>query len=154
MNWDVIGASAEVMGSVAVFGSLIYLAIQIRQSNIVTREQAQYHILQNQITYFDRLSGDPNFVRTAYGLDLSDADVQYRQHEAHACSVLFKWNWEYVRVQEGIYGITDLPIEGFRWQFKTIGIDRHWNEKKAWFDPRFVEFIEQEVIPYCDAAAK
>jgi hypothetical protein len=152
MNWDVIGAAAEFIGAVAVFGSLIYLAIQIRQSNIITREQAQYHILQNQITYFDRLADDPDLVRTAYGFDLTDSEVQYRQHEANTCSILFRWNWEYVRVQEGIYGVMDLPIAGFRWQFKTIGIDRHWEDKKAWFDPRFIEFMEQNVIPYADNA--
>ena len=152
MDWDVIGVVAEAIGSAAVFGSLIYLAIQIRQNNIAAREQAQYHILQNQISYFDRLADAPDLVRTVYGFDLPDSDVQYRQHEAHVCSVLFRWNWEYVRVQEGIYGIIDLPLMGFRWQFKTIGLDRHWDDKKAWFDPRFVEFMEKEVIPYAEVA--
>ena len=152
MNWDVVGVIADIIGSVAVFGSLVYLGMQIRQNNIVTREQAQYHILQNQITYFDRLADDPHLIRTAYGADLSDADVQYRQDEALACSVLFRWNWEYVRVREGIYGMTDLPVVGFRVQFNVIGLGRYWDDKEAWLDPRFVDFMEREVIPYADGA--
>ena len=32
MNWDAIGASAELLGAIGVIASLIYLATQIRQS--------------------------------------------------------------------------------------------------------------------------
>jgi hypothetical protein len=34
MNWDAIGAIGEIAGAVAVFGSLVYLAIQIKGQNI------------------------------------------------------------------------------------------------------------------------
>jgi hypothetical protein len=32
MNWDAIGAVSEGLGSLAVFLTLVYLAVQIRQS--------------------------------------------------------------------------------------------------------------------------
>ena len=32
MNWDAVGAFAELLGAIAVFGSLVYLAIPIRGS--------------------------------------------------------------------------------------------------------------------------
>ena len=148
MNWEAIGAIAELLGALAVLCTLIYLAVQIRQSNIITREQAHYHMLSNQTSYFDRLAENPDLVKAAYGAHLSDIEIAFRQHEANVCAILFRWNWEYVRVQEGIYGVMDIPLEGFRWQYKTIGIDEHWSEKKTWFDPRFVEFMEANVIPH------
>ena len=33
MNWDAVGAVAEVVGALGVIISLVYLALQIRQSN-------------------------------------------------------------------------------------------------------------------------
>lgn len=39
MNWDAIGAVAELLGSFAVLLTLIYLAFQIRQQNKVTRAE-------------------------------------------------------------------------------------------------------------------
>jgi len=33
MNWDALGAIVEVVGAVAVFGTLIYLALQILIQN-------------------------------------------------------------------------------------------------------------------------
>lgn len=148
VNWDALGAIAELLGAIAVFATLAYLAVQIRHSNIVTREQAQYHMLQNQLSYFDRLAGEEKFVRIVYGSDLSDEEIQYRQHEAHIVGLLFRWNWEYLRVQDGIYPLDALPVDGFRWQYKTIGIRTQWDDKKSWLDSGFVEFMETEVIPH------
>ncbi len=148
MNWEAVGAVAELLGAIAVFVTLAYLAVQVRQSNIVTREQAQYHMLQNQLGYFDSLAANPDFVRTVYGVDSTDEDVRFRQHEAHIVSLLFRWNWEYLRVQDGIYPTDSLPVDGYRWQVATIGIREHWDQKKAWFDPEFVAFMERDVIPF------
>lgn len=150
MSWEALGAIAELLGAVAVFVTLAYLAVQVHQSNIVTREQAQYHMLQNQLSYFDKLAENTAFVRTVYGNDQTDEEVEYRQREAHIVALLFRWNWEYLRVQDGIYPLDSLPVEGFRWQYRTIGIRTQWDEKKSWLDTGFVEFMEREVIPFAD----
>ena len=34
MNWDAIGASAETLGALAVFGTLLYLAVQVRHVKV------------------------------------------------------------------------------------------------------------------------
>jgi putative salt-induced outer membrane protein YdiY len=40
MNWDAIGAIAEVLGALAVFLTLVYLALQIRQNTKAVRSSA------------------------------------------------------------------------------------------------------------------
>ncbi len=40
MNWEAIGASAEVLGVVAILVSLFYVAIQIRQNNNQLNQQS------------------------------------------------------------------------------------------------------------------
>jgi hypothetical protein len=37
MSWDAIGAIAELLGALGVFGSLLYLAVQIRQNTKALR---------------------------------------------------------------------------------------------------------------------
>jgi hypothetical protein len=39
MNWDALGAIAELIGGVAVLITLVYLATQVRQSNQMQRQQ-------------------------------------------------------------------------------------------------------------------
>ena len=41
MNWDAVSAIAELTGSLAVLATLIYLAVQLRQQNDVTRAQIE-----------------------------------------------------------------------------------------------------------------
>jgi hypothetical protein len=48
MNWDAIGAIAELLGAIGVIASLVYLATQIRESHEQMRA-ATYQQLQQQI---------------------------------------------------------------------------------------------------------
>jgi hypothetical protein len=148
VNWEALGAIAELLGAIAVFSTLAYLAVQIRQSNIVAREQAHYHMLQNQIGYFDNLANDINFLKTVYGSDLNADQIAGRQHEAHVISILFKWNWEYMRAKDGVYDEQTLPIQGWRTHYYPMGINRHWEQIKKWHNPEFVKFMDKEIIPY------
>jgi hypothetical protein len=47
MNWESIGAIAEVIGVVAILVSIVYLATQIRQSNEIARAEAEREVLQS-----------------------------------------------------------------------------------------------------------
>ena len=58
MNWEALGAIAEILGSVGVILTLIYLAVQIRQSAKESHANS-VHLLNLQIaTIGDRLSND------------------------------------------------------------------------------------------------
>ena len=51
MNWEAIGAIAEVAGAIGVIATLVYLAIQIRESNRAALQSGTQEI-QNQIQQF------------------------------------------------------------------------------------------------------
>lgn len=148
MNWDAIGAIGELVGALLVIGTLLYLSIQIRQNNVIAREQAHYHMLQNQTSYYDRLAENPDYLKTVYGEHLSESEVKYLQHQSHTTSVFFKWNWEFLRAQEGIYGSTDVPTKGFRREFENANLGEQWAKQKHIFDPRFVTFMDTKVAPH------
>ena len=48
INWEAAGAIGEIVGAVAVFATLVYLARQMRQSNELLRTQARSIFLQNR----------------------------------------------------------------------------------------------------------
>jgi hypothetical protein len=48
LNWDALGAVAETLGAIAVLATLIYLAIQIRQTKELARTQT-YHLAIEQM---------------------------------------------------------------------------------------------------------
>ena len=44
MNWDALGAVAELLGAIAVIVSIIYLAAQVRQTRLQLQSQAEDNI--------------------------------------------------------------------------------------------------------------
>ena len=78
MNWDAVGAVAELIGSIAVVITLIYLAVQLKHNSKSTRLAAAHglastysatlnHISSNQeLTelYFNGLGDDPGLSKT------------------------------------------------------------------------------------------
>ena len=49
MNWDAIGAMAELAGALGVIASLIYVATQIRQSTRASSVEAKLATINSQI---------------------------------------------------------------------------------------------------------
>lgn len=45
MDWDALGAIGEILGAVAVFLTLLYLAAQIRQTNKMARFETTREIM-------------------------------------------------------------------------------------------------------------
>ena len=76
MNWDAVGAAAELVGATGVIASLFYLGTQIRQNTRSVRA-SNYHAV---VTNLSNLSG-------AMGRDGSTADVFVRgQSDFHCLS--------------------------------------------------------------------
>ena len=50
MNWEAVGAIAEVVGVIAIFVSLVYVAVQIRQNT----QQAARNVEANELAAFER----------------------------------------------------------------------------------------------------
>jgi hypothetical protein len=54
VNWEAIGAVGEILGAIAVFVTLIYLASQIKQSNNLARFTATKDVL-NQFNHLNEM---------------------------------------------------------------------------------------------------
>ena len=84
MNWDAIGAIAEAAGAVAIFVSLIYVAIQIRQNS---REIAR-SVKAAELSAFERNVESGNAIREMLLVNADLADLylkgtqSYRQLDA------------------------------------------------------------------------
>ena len=59
MNWDAIGAIGELIGAAAVVGSLVYVAIQIRQNTTATQSNTQQQIFDATTDVNLAIASDP-----------------------------------------------------------------------------------------------
>ncbi|MEH6570916.1 MAG: hypothetical protein V7709_17675 [Halioglobus sp.] len=148
MNWDAVGASAEMLAAIGVIITLLYLASQIRQnteSNRFSRYDSFVHsvsnirqaIIENEdvASIFDRGLRDP--------AELSDLEkVRFRNILYSAIHAM-----ETLHLQLSQSGL-DKEI----WQRQTSLVDRiigspggknWWLEHRVEFDKNFVQAVDK-----------
>ncbi len=75
MNWDAIGAVAEILGAGAVFLSLLYLAIQTRQNTRALRSAAFHQVRDSFSQVSLAMMHDPEMVSINRRIFAEDPDL-------------------------------------------------------------------------------
>lgn len=79
MNWEALGAIAEAVGAIAVFVSLVYVAVQIRQNT----KQFSRSVEANQLAAFERNVESSNRIRELLILHPDLAQLLLRGFKAY-----------------------------------------------------------------------
>jgi hypothetical protein len=83
MNWDAISATAELLGALAVIVTLIYLAVQLRQQNTVTKAQIEQQRADSVIQLVSVLSVPENralYTKVVMDRSLTSADLSEEEN--------------------------------------------------------------------------
>ena len=147
MDITILAAWGEFLGGVAVIGSLLYLASQIRQGAKLL--QASTSAVSNATTIATSMAPvqDPEVARIFWdGMEgraaLSEAD---RRRFDPLISVHFGgWNQEYQYAADGVIGqaIWDARTRWMRRALRRPGIREWWAEWRDIYGDDFVRFID------------
>jgi len=147
MNWDAIGAMAELLGAAAVVASLIYLAAQIRSNTRSVMASATKDAASTIRQWFDTVTSDadlsriftlgvegverlpvedrPRFMFLTFNLLKACEDLHYQAH--HGLMDPGVWRgWDHMLAQY-------LP---------SPGIQEYWTVRRPAFSPLFQEYVE------------
>lgn len=151
MNWDAIGAIAEIIGATAVVITLAYLAIQIRNSTRIAKSAARQAIAEMSMAMGTDLVADKSLT-AALLKDFKEEDVD----EADWVRLLAR-NYIAMRHYENIYYqyLTGMIEEdewlGFRRNLKAVlqwrSMREYWANEHQYYSDTFraeVDRIEAE----------
>ena len=146
MNWDAIGAIAELLGALAVFLTLVYLSIQIRQSNRSTQSVAELEASRQLTEAARRIGRDPQmrqiWDQVADGRELGEDD-----HSAFLwllSEVFFMCEGVFLQYKKGF--LSEELWEQF--ERLIVGYIQHpsgrawWDQGNQPFTPTFKEHVE------------
>ena len=74
MDWNAMGAIGEVLGAIAVVGTLGYLAVQTRHSVRATQANTRQSLLETDQQFILHLMRDPTIETLRFKQDLSDEE--------------------------------------------------------------------------------
>ena len=133
INWDAIGAIGDFAGSIGVFISLVYLAVQMRNSAAETRDASIHSVMELAIQFrAESYSGDLADIRLKAAKGETLTQLESLKFEGYL-SALFELN-ELVFVQ---YQKENLDPEYFEaWERRTgaamsvLRIQQFWAKTK------------------------
>ena len=148
MNWDAISAVAQMVGSIAVVVSVLYLAVQLRSSTRVARVAAQDAAAATLREVTKPFMENAELARVwRAGLEdiksLSAEDQARFFHAAHQfLKALETIHFHY------IYGLLDAQLwEGWRELLRhyvaSPGLEHYLTLRGAVFSRRFIKFIQE-----------
>ena len=153
MNWDAVGAIGEVLGSLAVIGSIFYLAVQVRHAAGVAAATAQQSAAQMSI---DTLlaSLDSQILSKA-----SRKATAGEELDVEELSNYLRWVWARMRVAENAYYQYRQGLLGSdAWLGHSASIPAHvgpggvaepyWARVSASFSGSFNDEVER-VLDWC-----
>ena len=135
MNWDAIGAVGELVGSVAVLVTLIYLALQIRQNTHATRA-ASHHAITDALNQLNLDIANNDAVAQIWLAGMDDRaslnDLQRERYDAllraymHVCDTMYYQ----AQVGAGDHGL---------WKAEETYLNRILtsNGGKSWFEENY-----------------
>ena len=130
MNWEILGTIAEVVGGMGVILSLIYLSIQIRDSNRIASANSRQSMSEFAMAISNfRADHADRYARLEADGDLTEGDRLFRF-------------WSHMQML--VYGETH-----FHQHQLGLMPDTHWEGFAAWLEDYidsngFDEFWEQE----------
>lgn len=165
LNWDAIGAIAELAGAAGVIASLAYLAVQIRQN---TNQMERTARAARGQSYQDLLAGLQNHLAPV-GMDESMSDIFQRGlYSFESLSELekFRFNWifgghivtnenAFYQGKDGILSEerTEQLFKSLKWFFLAPGFREWWRTyPKDTLHPDFVAMLDEYMMEAENAA--
>jgi hypothetical protein len=150
MEWDALGAIGELIGALAVVGSLAYLATQVRTSNRLARAEAWRLPNSDLNTINASFSTDPVFrqaMHRAYYERANRAalsDDEAVAIDMYLISIANLYEQIYREIREGILDASAIRDFGAHSMIETPYFRERWFAYRRSLGPSFVSFFEAE----------
>lgn len=145
MNWEAISAIGEIVGAIAVVVTLIYLAIQVRDSTRVAKAATRQSIAEMTMASSSDIVNNQDlaemFVRDLEGEQLQTAE----KVRLYARSYVGMRNWENIHYQFLAGMLSADEWQGFRQNLKAIlewkSMRTYWANESHYYSAAFQKEI-------------
>jgi hypothetical protein len=148
MNWDAIGAIAELLGAVAVLATLVYLARQIRQNRASVESASAETVLSNITAAFQNAATSSELARIIF---TGQENIKTLTDEERGQFVF--WFYGYFRILEQAYhhylagNFSESIWAGHTRHTQSLvnssGVKQYWEMRREVFSPEFRTYIDE-----------
>jgi hypothetical protein len=142
-----LGALGELLGSVAVLVTLIYLALQTRQNTMAIGAQLDGARVTSTMS-LSLAAVTSNELQDALNEDLVDAPpISQARRAQFWFALLVNFQWQLYQARRGLLPSTNEATlrRGIRLHFNSYrSFESWWEGSRAQYSPEFVEWVEEQ----------
>lgn len=147
MNWQAIGAFSEIIGAGAVVVTLIYLAIQVRESTKASRSAAVTDATSGIQAWYQELGTNAeNAALFLDGMNDPEALSSLRRFQflmlIHSVFLGFQRSYFLSKAGTLDVGLRDSIGTAIQAVNQQPGIHYYWHQRRIFFQPEFAAWIE------------
>ncbi len=144
-----LGAIGELLGSVAVLATLIYLAMQTRQNTAAIRAQADATRMGAVKDLELAAATSSELLETLNGDRIEPLAIEDARLHHFWAARFFQFQWNFIQLKRGggsSFSSEALQARRIRIFFNDFRSTQPWWESsaKALFNPEFVEWVEEQ----------
>ncbi len=150
MNTDVINRWLTLGANIGVVVGIIFLAFELQQNNELLQSQVSVTYVELRRTGLNFFTQNDELLRSVLkareGEDLNKLEAL--RLDSFYRSVFVNWEWEYQQYEKEVLDVLEQPPNS-RWRpaVNYYPLMREsWSTHKATMSPRFVKYMEEEVL--------
>ncbi len=146
MNWVAVGTIAEIVGAIGVIASLLYLAVQIRQSTKVARAETTKDLY---------LASRDAILQIASNDALAKIWTNIRNFESEEIARQYAFYQSFFRLYELQYHLAEQDLldsdiaESYtliiRMFARTDFFSTYWSKARGEFNVKFANYVDQQI---------
>ncbi len=142
-----LGALGELLGSVAVLFTLVYLALQTRQNTAAIAAQLDAARLSAVTELNIAAATSPELLETLNGDKVEPLAIEQARLQHFWTARFFQLAWNFTQLQRGMYLVSGEArmahrVVGYFNDFRSI--ESWWENAKQNHTPEFVEWVEEQ----------
>ena len=147
MSLEQLGLIANIVGAIAIVITLVYLAIQIKDNARSSRSAAVTDATTAMQAFYQELGSNPATSKLFLEA-VTNPDALSRQDQfqfvmlMHSCFLGFQRSFFLAREGTLDVALRDSIGTAMHAINRTPGMHLYWRQRKAYFQPEFVEWVE------------
>lgn len=144
MNWDAVSAISSIIASVAVVLSLIYLSLQIRQSNKLSQSQTRTELRHMANTEAGRMIDKPSLQALWFKEEMNEEDRVQLYYYIVSALRFREFIWKQYNLELLDESTFQTYMKVVPWFLSTARNRRWWDAyKNTSYDPDFVIYVDR-----------
>ena len=142
-----LGALGELLGSVAVLATLVYLALQTRQTAMAIGTQLDAATMLARQEGLHLMSTSKELAEALNQQRVHPQPIEQDRVNAFWTAQMIRWQWQFMHFRRGLLLFTNLAAlrRVIDQQFDAFRDYRDWWERtSSMFNDEFVEWVEEQ----------